>query len=93
MNFDEQPEFRRPLVAQSRWERCAEILFGGLAKATLGILFVATVVLMIFGGGAGLNELPTTRKGWRNFLFILLACVVGTALLIHFHWFPEKNHA
>ena len=89
----ENPEFRRPLVGprRSAWPyRFAELFFGTIAKATMVIAVVLLVVLNLLSGGAGM-DLPTTGKGWRNLLMLILAILIIVAIGIYF-FSPMMSH-
>ncbi|MGF6640592.1 hypothetical protein [Paraburkholderia sp. MM6662-R1] len=90
------PEFRRPPVGprRSAWPyRFAELFFGTIAKATMVIAVLLLAVLEIFSGGAGgsLSDLPTTRRGWRNLLLVMLTILIVVALGIYF-FAPKASH-
>ncbi|AOR70778.1 hypothetical protein BBJ41_25015 [Burkholderia stabilis] len=80
------PEFRRPTVGprRSTWPyRFLELFFGTLAKATMAVVFLALVALEVLSGGAGATDLPSTRKGWRNLLLVILLMFVVVAAGIY----------
>ncbi|MGF6733106.1 hypothetical protein OKW50_005251 [Paraburkholderia youngii] len=83
------PEFRRPPVGprRSTWPyRFAELFFGTIAKATMVIAVLLLVALEIFSGGTGggIGDFPTTRRGWRNLLLVMLTILIVVALGIYF---------
>jgi membrane-associated protease RseP (regulator of RpoE activity) len=89
----ENPEFRRPPVGprRSAWPyRFAELFFGTIAKATMIIALVVFVVLNLLSGGTS-TDLPTTGKGWRNFLIFILAILIVVAVAIYF-LSPTMSH-
>lgn len=80
------PEFRRPTVGprRSTWlSHFAELFFGMLAKATMVIAALVVLALVLLSGGAALSELPTTRRGWRNLLLVLLVILMAVAIGMH----------
>ena len=64
---------RTPKIA-----KLAELLFGGLAKATIVVAGIVAVMLAVLGGGDGLTDLPATRKQWCYVFLFILAVVIGT---------------
>jgi hypothetical protein len=54
-----------------------------LAKATMVIAALVALSLVLLSGGTALNELPTTRRGWRNLLLVILAILIAIAIGIH----------
>jgi uncharacterized BrkB/YihY/UPF0761 family membrane protein len=92
------PEFRRPPVGphRSTWPyRFAELFFATIAKATMVIAVLLLVALEFFSGGmgtgGGLSDLPTTGRGWRNLLLVMLTILVVVALGIYF-FAPTVSH-
>jgi hypothetical protein len=90
------PEFRRPPVGPrgSTWSyRVAELFFGTIAKATMiiAVLLLAALELLSGGTGGGLSDLPTTSRGWRNLLLVMLTILTVVALGICF-FAPTASH-
>ncbi|MGF6840321.1 hypothetical protein QF001_004188 [Paraburkholderia youngii] len=50
------------------------------------IAVLLLVALEIFSGGTGggIGDLPTTRRGWRNLLLVMLTILIVVALGIYF---------
>lgn len=89
-------EFRRPPVEprRSTWPyRFAEMFFGTIAKATMVIAVLLLVALELFSVGTGgdIGDLPTTRRGWRNLLLVMLTILIVAALGIYF-FAPTASH-
>ncbi|MEM5317599.1 hypothetical protein [Paraburkholderia sp. JHI869] len=70
----------------SKLARFAEVFFGGLAKGVMVFVGIAILIVAVLsGGGADIigGTLPTTRKEWGYFLFIILISITG---FITFLW-------
>lgn len=98
MFSNKNPEFRRPAVGPYRSGspyRLAELFFVLIAKATMALAVLIAVILAILGlatGSAdGFNDLPTTRKGWRNLLLVILALAIVVALGVYY-FSPKIYH-
>jgi hypothetical protein len=90
------PEFRRPPIGArgSTWpHRFAELFFGAIAKATMVIAVLFLVALAFLSGdtGGGVGDIPTTRRGWRNLLLVMLTILIVVALGIYF-FSPTAGH-
>lgn len=55
----------------SKWVHLCEIVFGGIAKATMVLV---AIVFLLLSFPEGLTTLPTTRK---DLLIFILICVIG----------------
>ncbi|MFL9861527.1 hypothetical protein PQR72_38330 [Paraburkholderia madseniana] len=98
MFSNKNPEFRRPTVGPRRSGspyRLAELFFALVAKATMAIGVLVVVILAILGLATGsvdgFTDIPTTRKGWRNLLLVILALAIVVALGVYF-FVPKMHH-
>ncbi|MGF6998478.1 hypothetical protein [Paraburkholderia sp. GAS32] len=66
-----------------------------VAKATMVIGVLVLVILAILGLATGSvdgsTDIPTTRKGWRNLLLVILALAIIVALGVYF-FVPRMHH-
>lgn len=78
--FDGGPNLRDPIKSPFRqtWLRISvEILFTGIAKATLAVAILIALVLAVLSGGADCSGAwPTTRRA-RFRVFLLLVVVIA----------------
>lgn len=61
------------------------MVIGVLVLVILAILGLAT------GSVDGSTDIPTTRKGWRNLLLVILALAIIVALGVYF-FVPRMHH-
>lgn len=82
---EDTPSRQQPCPETSRWVRFLEIIFGGIAKATM---VVVGVVGFVFFFPESLTTLPTTKKELMFVLLLIALSAIATGLLWYFHVLP-----
>ncbi|MCK4118431.1 hypothetical protein ACI2UK_13545 [Ralstonia nicotianae] len=70
------PPSRRLFRPRFSVARLAAVIVGGLANA--GALALGGLALMALAVQSG-GDLPTTRKGWRSLLLLVMVALAGVA--------------